>query len=117
MSGSRYAKRTCDCGAMVFSNSGTHERACPAYLAAHGYKLQASWDEAIREHYRLARSFDATAPYGFDVIPGVERRLGDWFLERRAAGDLSTPAHREFHELVWRFADEAEAALRAERTK
>lgn len=115
MSG-RYAKRTCGCGRAIYSNSGTHQRACNVALSTSGWPLGEQLREAVREDVRLRRITarireDVRPLYGADVIPEVERRLGLLILDRRQRGDKSTPPWRELRPLVYGLVDDVVATF------
>lgn len=94
-----HIKRTCACGRVLEGNGAVrHLRTCPQQLAAHGWRLDKRMAEAIRDEYRIGSSH---------IIRAVERRLGDDYLARREAGDLSEMSWPEYRDRVWQYADQA----------
>ena len=93
----------CPCGQRVFGNGRTaHLRTCDKYLRQVGWPLPDSMAGVLRQEY----------PPG--TVVAVQRRLGVFYADRRAAGNKTPLPWREHRDLVWGYAAEHEAAHRAE---
>jgi hypothetical protein len=93
---------TCACGRDVWSNIGiaSHRKSCEASLERDGWPIDAGMAKAIREEY--PRNAAPTILY-------VSRQLGRVYLERRRGGDNAEMPWREYRDLVWQLAAEAQS--------
>jgi hypothetical protein len=91
----------CACGRDVWGNAGiaSHRKACQASLERDGWPLDAGMTKALREEY--PRNAVPTILY-------VSRQLGRVYIERRRAGDKTGMPWREYRDLVWQLAAEAQ---------
>ncbi len=91
----------CDCGRRVWGNgSAAHKRTCTVHLEKSGWPL----DDRMRQAL-----FDELPGKATDTLIEVQRRLGRFYLARRAQGDKSTLPWREYRDLVWQYVDDVEA--------
>lgn len=88
----------CPCGRRVHGNGKAHQRSCDVHLRTHGWPLEDAMVAAILDEYR---------GQGAHVVGAVQKRLGQDYLARRAAGDKTEMRWIEYRDKVWQYADEA----------
>lgn len=100
--------QSCVCGREVFGNGrASHFRTCEPYLEQRGYPLSDGVVEGLRLDLR-EQGFVIDNPggrgrrpvYASDLLPGIQKRIGQAVLARRRAGNRTPLEHRELMDLL-----------------